>query len=70
MTKKIDTTNRFGNAAQTSLPANAPLANRPGHKLRTSNKIVDRTALESTAPKTMITDDARENEAEVMSIEG
>lgn len=70
MTKKTDTTNRFGNAVRTSLPVDAPLANRPGHKLRTSNKIVDRSALGSIDRKIPITEDARENEAEVVRIEG
>ncbi|WP_367154913.1 radical SAM protein [Methylomonas sp. HYX-M1] len=37
--------NRFGNAAVTSIPEDAPLFNKPGHKLRTSNQIVDRSAL-------------------------
>ncbi len=40
-------TNRFGNTAQTELPEDAPRAHRPGHKLRTSNEIVDRSALEA-----------------------
>lgn len=37
--------NRFGEAVSTDIPDDAPLANRPGHKLRTSNVIVDRSAL-------------------------
>ena len=40
-------TNRFGNTAQTELPEDAPRAHHPGHKLRTSNEIVDRSALEA-----------------------
>ena len=39
--------NRFGNTVQTDLPDDAPRARRPGHKLRTSNDIVDRSELES-----------------------
>jgi MoaA/NifB/PqqE/SkfB family radical SAM enzyme len=37
--------NRFGKEAQTNIPKDAPLADSPGHKLRTSNKIVDRKVL-------------------------
>jgi MoaA/NifB/PqqE/SkfB family radical SAM enzyme len=37
--------NRFGEDATTAIPADAPLASKPGHKLRTSNVIVDRRAL-------------------------
>ncbi|MCF6209704.1 MAG: radical SAM protein [Gammaproteobacteria bacterium] len=39
--------NRFGNTVQTDLPDDAPRARQPGHKLRTSNDIVDRSELES-----------------------
>ncbi len=39
--------NRFGNSVQTDLPDDAPRARHPGHKLRTSNDIVDRSELES-----------------------
>lgn len=39
--------NRFGNTVQTDLPDDAPRAQRPGHKLRTSNDIVDRSELKS-----------------------
>ncbi len=39
------TTNRYGNEVKTAIPNNAPLAANPGHKLRTSNTIVDRKAL-------------------------
>lgn len=37
--------NRFGNDVVTSIPDDAPLANKPGHRLRTSNTIVDRKVL-------------------------
>lgn len=37
--------NRFGEDASTNIPQDAPLASSPGHKLRTSNTIVDRKAL-------------------------
>ncbi|BCB26937.1 hypothetical protein SKTS_18230 [Sulfurimicrobium lacus] len=40
-----DKTNRFGETAKTDIPNDVPLANQPGHKLRTSNVIVDRSAL-------------------------
>ncbi|MGZ5049778.1 MAG: radical SAM protein [Methylobacter sp.] len=42
---KNGTTNRFGNSAVTSIPDDAPMFSQPGHKLRTSNRIVDRSAL-------------------------
>jgi MoaA/NifB/PqqE/SkfB family radical SAM enzyme len=41
--KDHDQKNRFGNTARTDIPTGAQLAKRPGHKLRTSNKIVDLT---------------------------
>lgn len=37
--------NRFGFATVTRIPADAPLLRNAGHKLRTSNNIVDRNAL-------------------------
>lgn len=37
--------NRFGKEVITAIPPDAPLANQPGHKLRTSNVIVDRQAV-------------------------
>ncbi len=50
--------NRFGQKVVTAIPEGAPLARRPGHKLRTDNRIVDRRVLvpvpgpggEGTAP--------------------
>lgn len=42
---KDDPTNRFGNSVVTSIPDNVPMFSQPGHKLRTSNRIVDRSAL-------------------------
>ncbi|MGD2118528.1 MAG: radical SAM protein [Chromatiales bacterium] len=41
--------NRFGNEANTDIPDDAPLASKPGHKLRTSNRIVDRQELAAQA---------------------
>ena len=41
--------NRFGEAAVTAIPVDAPRAEKPGHKLRTSNDIVDRSRLSSEA---------------------
>lgn len=38
-------TNRFGKEVVTAIPDDAPMASRPGHKLRTSNRIVDRQKL-------------------------
>ena len=38
--------NRFGHEAKTNIPKDAPLASQPGHRLRTSNIIVDRKALD------------------------
>lgn len=43
MSKPTRETNRFGNDVVTSIPSDAALADKPGHKLRTSNTIVDRT---------------------------
>ena len=43
MSKSTRETNRFGNDVVTSIPSDAALADKPGHKLRTSNTIVDRT---------------------------
>ena len=37
--------NRFGKDTVTAIPEDAPLARMPGHKLRTSNVIVDRKVL-------------------------
>ncbi len=37
--------NRFGKKVVTDIPDDAPLAHAPGHKLRTSNQIVDRVAI-------------------------
>ncbi|MEO5365747.1 MAG: radical SAM protein [Magnetococcus sp. WYHC-3] len=45
MSDKKSDLNRFGEKAVTMMPEDAPLADRPGHKLRTSNVIVDRKAL-------------------------
>jgi len=39
--------NRFGNQVETDIPEQARLARKPGHKLRTSNKIVDRASLDT-----------------------
>lgn len=43
--KSEDPVNRFGERAVTEVPDDAPLARQPGHKLRSSNVIVDRRAL-------------------------
>ena len=45
MDKNKKENNRFGYKVETAIPDNAPLASQPGHKLRTSNTIVDRKAL-------------------------
>ena len=45
MNKSKQSTNRFGNKVITKIPDEAPKAHRPGHKLRTSNTIVDRSEL-------------------------
>lgn len=47
MTKKT-TKNRFGEEAPTAIPTDLRKAAQPGHKLRTSNVIVDRKALQHT----------------------
>ena len=44
-TNETRNVNRFGKDTTTSIPSDAPLANSPGHKLRTSNTIVDRKIL-------------------------
>jgi len=50
--------NRFGHDAKTEIPEDVPLAHRPGHKLRTSNTIVDRSALhEKQQPENLQSDD-------------
>jgi MoaA/NifB/PqqE/SkfB family radical SAM enzyme len=45
MTKSTEQKNRFGENTITNIPEDAPLAQSPGHKLRTSNTIVDRKIL-------------------------
>ena len=50
MSKNTAQTNRFGNQVTTEIPDDAPLAKKPGHKLRTSNVIVDRKAISETRP--------------------
>lgn len=45
MSTPSDDKNRFGQEAKTNIPDGAPLASSPGHKLRTSNTIVDRKIL-------------------------
>jgi len=45
MANHKNSVNRFGKDVTTAIPDNAPLAKQPGHKLRTSNSIVDRSAL-------------------------
>lgn len=45
MSEQHKDTNRFGNEVVTAIPDDAPLAEHPGHKLRTSNTIVDRKTL-------------------------
>jgi MoaA/NifB/PqqE/SkfB family radical SAM enzyme len=42
--------NRFGEGAVTAIPEDAKLADKPGHKLRTSNAIVDRQRLVEGEP--------------------
>ncbi len=49
--------NRFGNQVETEIPEDATLAKRPGHKLRTSNKIVDRTKIEDQANGELLNSD-------------
>lgn len=45
MDKSVTQKNRFGKDTITNIPSDAPLADSPGHKLRTSNTIVDRKVL-------------------------
>ncbi|MCP4701389.1 MAG: radical SAM protein, partial [Gammaproteobacteria bacterium] len=49
MSEQNKAVNRFGKEVVTDIPEDAPMAEKPGHKLRTSNRIVDRQKLgEST----------------------
>ncbi|MFO1436509.1 MAG: radical SAM protein [Gammaproteobacteria bacterium] len=66
MTKSTRDTNRFGNEVVTSIPEDAPLAKQPGHKLRTSNVIVDRKVL---AEREREKDDQAKVEQEINSQE-
>ena len=52
MSDSENQTNRFGKKAQTAIPDDAPMAVKPGHKLRTSNAIVDRQRLDEERSKT------------------
>ena len=45
MVKKPEEINQFGNTINTIIPEDAPLRQNPGHKLRTSRRIVDRQQL-------------------------
>ncbi|MBF0358982.1 MAG: radical SAM protein [Magnetococcales bacterium] len=45
MAEKPEVKNRFGHAVKTTIPEDATLNQNPGHKLRTSNRIVDRQQL-------------------------
>lgn len=45
MENSSENKNRFGKDSKTNIPSDAPLANSPGHKLRTSATIVDRKVL-------------------------
>ena len=45
--------NRFGFKAKTDIPSDVPLADNPGHKLRTSNVIVDRKELAKREQETL-----------------
>jgi MoaA/NifB/PqqE/SkfB family radical SAM enzyme len=45
MAEKPEEKNRFGHTAKTTIPEDATLSQNPGHKLRTSNRIVDRQQL-------------------------
>ena len=51
MSEKEVPKNRFGQSAQTAIPEGVHLAEKPGHKLRTSNLIVDRQRLEAPPKK-------------------
>ncbi len=49
MAEKPEEKNRFGHTVKTTIPEDAPLRQNPGHKLRTSNRIVDRQQLNDDA---------------------
>lgn len=53
MNKPSKETNRFGKEVITDIPDDAPLV-KAGHKLRTTNKMVDRKALSEAANTTLI----------------
>lgn len=55
--------NRFGHEVETEIPEDAALAKRPGHKLRTSNKIVDRTKIRQPTEQELL-DSQKLNKAE------
>jgi len=61
--------NRFGNNAKTDIPADAPRANRPGHKLRTSNDIVDRSKLGTDSTKTASVQVLQNQKIELIKVE-
>ena len=54
MSKQEDHKNRFGEKVQTAIPDGVILADKPGHRLRTSNTIVDRQKLGEDSTKTTI----------------
>ncbi len=61
--------NRFGNSVQTGLPDDAPRARRPGHKLRTSNDIVDRSELESGNTQSASVHTLQDQQIELVHVE-
>jgi MoaA/NifB/PqqE/SkfB family radical SAM enzyme len=56
MSKQNAQKNRFGIDTITAIPEDAPLAKKPGHKLRTSNTIVDRVALNTQSGDNLLRD--------------
>jgi len=61
--------NRFGNAVQTEIPEDAPRAHRPGHKLRTSNDIVDRSELGDDSTQTASVHVLQDQKIELIRVE-
>ena len=59
--------NRFGYKVETAIPKDVPLAAQPGHKLRTSNTIVDRKAL---AEKGLIASSGLKDPQTIQKLEG
>ena len=61
--------NRYGKEVRTAIPDDAPLASNPGHKLRTSNTIVDRKALHNQQKDKDALEKLRKDTAQIEKLE-